>query len=311
MCHTTGDLKCTSGEATKKIDAFEQTRSCWEHQQDYTCNEENTTDSCSQLDSGNCLQTSKTCTDKIGDFCLRSTYTYSCKTKSCAANGILCGSDFFCENGDCSTIKDIKSDDFDKDVSEMAVAGEAGRQANSDVKYHRLPIDKQPVPTVFGGSSAECRKDGYGGFSNCCSGGGWGQDINLAHCNDEEKELGKAKSKDLVVYIGKKCTAHYPWPFDNSCSKHEEVYCEFPDEMSYLVETQGRQDQLHIGFGTADSPNCRGITPDELEQIDFDQIDMSRIYGDVESSADFPSEQEANSSTQSTINDKQNEGAVH
>ena len=81
--------------------------------------------------------------------------------------------------------------------------------------------------------------------------------------------------------------------------------------MSYIVETQGRKDQLHIGFGTADSPNCRGITPDELEQLDFDQIDMSRIYGDVESSADFPSEQEANSSTQSTINDKQNEGAVH
>ena len=311
MCHTKGGPICTSGEETKNIDAFEQTRSCWEKKQDYTCEESDSVNSCEQLDDGNCQQTSKKCTNKIGDFCLRSTYNYSCKTKSCAANGILCGSDFFCENGDCSEIKDIKDGDFDKDVAEMAVAGEAGRQANSKIDHHRLPINKQPVPTMFGGSSAECRKDGYGGFSNCCSGGGWGQDIGLAHCNDEEKELGKAKSEDLVVYIGKKCTAHYPWPFNNSCSKHEEVYCTFPDVMSYIVETQGRQDQLHKGFGSPDSPNCHGITPDELDQINFDLIDMSRLYGDVESAADFPSESMESSSAQSSVDEKQSEGAVH
>nr|WP_255479115.1 conjugal transfer protein TraN [Arsenophonus endosymbiont of Aphis craccivora] len=43
------------------------------------------------------------------------------------------------------------------------------------------------------------------GFSNCCKSIGWGHDIGLASCDSEEKAIGKAKEKGLVVDVGEFC----------------------------------------------------------------------------------------------------------
>ncbi len=45
---------------------------------------------------------------------------------------------------------------------------------------------------------------------------------------------------------------------------------------------QGRNGQLHIGFGKASSPDCRGITQTELQQIKFDKLDFSNFFDDLQ-----------------------------
>ncbi|MFS1931688.1 conjugal transfer protein TraN, partial [Vibrio cyclitrophicus] len=35
--------------------------------------------------------------------------------------------------------------------------------------------------------------------------GGWGTDVGLAQCNEEEKALGKAKDDKLTIYLGSYC----------------------------------------------------------------------------------------------------------
>nr|MDQ6121391.1 conjugal transfer protein TraN [Klebsiella pneumoniae subsp. pneumoniae] len=44
-------------------------------------------------------------------------------------------------------------------------------------------------------------------------------------------------------------------------------YCQFDSKLAQIVQQQGRNGQLHIGFGGASSPDCRGITVAELQGL--------------------------------------------
>ena len=52
-------------------------------------------------------------------------------------------------------------------------------------------------------------------------------------------------------------------------------YCVFDNKLARIIQYQGRSGQLGIGFGGASSPDCRGITVDELQKIDFNAMDYS------------------------------------
>ena len=57
-------------------------------------------------------------------------------------------------------------------------------------------------------------------------------------------------------------------------------------------EEQGRGGQLRIGFGSAKNSDCRGITVDELQSINFDRLNFADFYSDLESGTDIPADQE-------------------
>ena len=44
---------------------------------------------------------------------------------------------------------------------------------------------------------------------------------------------------------------------------------------------QGRG-QLGLSFGKAKSPDCRGLSPEELQRINFERIDYSDYYNDIQ-----------------------------
>jgi conjugal transfer mating pair stabilization protein TraN len=47
-----------------------------------------------------------------------------------------------------------------------------------------------------------------------------------------------------------------------------------------MVEEQGRA-QLGMGWGSADNPECRGFTTDELQRLNFASMDFSEWYTNV------------------------------
>ncbi|HAM3662731.1 TPA: conjugal transfer protein TraN [Escherichia coli] len=55
-----------------------------------------------------------------------------------------------------------------------------------------------------------------------------------------------------------------------------------------LVQQQGRNGQLRISFGSAKHPDCRGITVDELQKIQFNRLDFTNFYEDLMNNQKIP-----------------------
>ncbi|MGL5128022.1 MAG: type-F conjugative transfer system mating-pair stabilization protein TraN, partial [Aeromonas popoffii] len=63
------------------------------------------------------------------------------------------------------------------------------------------------------------------------------------------------------------------------------------------------------GFGGASSPDCRGITMDELENIKFDHLDFSNFYEDLQNGSAVPEDNALIQRVQQQIKDQVNNQA--
>ena len=122
-------------------------------------------------------------------------------------------------------------------------------------------------------------------YSNCCNEGGWGQDIGLASCSTEEQELMQMQSDKKCVYLGNYCAEEED--ISGTCLKTRYVSCCFNSKISRVIHEQGRS-QLGINWGNAHNSVCRGLTVEELQSLNFDQIDLSEIYEDSQSRVNIP-----------------------
>ncbi len=71
-------------------------------------------------------------------------------------------------------------------------------------------------------------------------------------------------------------------------SAEKRSYCQFDSKLAQIVQQQGRNGQLRIGFGSAKHPDCRGITVDELQRIKFDKLDFTNFYEDLMKNQKIP-----------------------
>jgi conjugal transfer mating pair stabilization protein TraN len=116
---------------------------------------------------------------------------------------------------------------------------------------------------LFEGYSSHCSKKATG-YSNCCSvsQSGWGKNFG-AGCSRDEKLLIEKRKQNLCVYVGKEGKQKLGI---TPVVKH--YYCCFGQMLDKVIQVQGRK-QLGLSFGSGGSPNCRGLTLDEIERIDF------------------------------------------
>ncbi len=200
------------------------------------------------------------------NICEEETFSFNCETTTPARTVDLCGQTLMCLDGNCAEEyqgQEDASQDFLKAATGIAVANEIAEQ-----------IDQENL-TIFEGDSKKCKKK-LAGFSNCCKDGGWGTDLGLDNCNNEEKELGLLKEAQRVQYVGRYCS-------DDSifgCLAKSSVYCTYPSKLARIVIQEGKA-QLSQGFGAATSPNCAGFSVNELESLNFDAMDLSEFYSDV------------------------------
>ena len=154
-------------------------------------------------------------------------------------------------------------DDLQEGLSRLsALMGSAEEVASHQVH--------EGVPGVFQGVVQTCKKYPLG-TRDCCTDRGFLD--GLMHCPAAMQVLQRAKSEGRVVSLG-----HYTR--HRAGSKHY-VYCVFPSKLAGIVQIQGRGAQLHIPFGSAKAPDCRGLRPEELEKIDFKQLDLSAVLRDL------------------------------
>ena len=262
---------------------------CWEYRDVYVSQEADNGTCGEYMNNSACTVNGTTCLESLAGICLSEAATFSCENKV-SGTGMMCGGQFFCTDGSCAQGETGTNNMFAKAVSTLAAVAAAGEDI---AEFNEADV------RAFTGTSQSCRK-AMAGFSNCCKDSGWGNDVGLASCSSEEKALGKAKEKKLTVKIGTYC-AHKVL---GVCVEKKESYCQFDSKLAQIVQDQGRKGQLGIGFGKASSPDCRGITIDELQSINFDTLNFANFYSDLEDGSTIPEDSELLEKAKQMIADK-------
>lgn len=101
-------------------------------------------------------------------------------------------------------------------------------------------------------------------------------------CNEEEAMLAMRRGAGLCSpKIGDWCDKEVL----GVCITRKQSYCCYNSKFARIVNVQGRE-QLGMGWGDEESPNCSGFNQSQLKQIDFSRIDMSELIDDIMKSYD-------------------------
>lgn len=252
-------------------------QACWAYRDTYVTQSASEGTCSALIKNPACTVVSRKCEAVSEDsgLCINEAVTFECE-KVTKAEGMLCGGEFFCSDGKCQEVKEGQDNGFKKAVSQLAAVAAVGDDV---AELNNIDI------RAFTGKGQACRKTAVG-FSNCCKDSGWGTDIGLASCKSEEKALGEAKQRKLTVEIGEYCSTKVL----GVCLEKKRSSCVFDSKLAQIVQQQGRKWQLGIGFGSAKSPDCRGITIEELQRINFAELDFSNFYDDLEAGLEIPAD---------------------
>jgi conjugal transfer mating pair stabilization protein TraN len=99
----------------------------------------------------------------------------------------------------------------------------------------------------------------------------------MAACSREEQMLALRKGQRLCTLVGSYTSGRIH-------RRDYEGYCCYNSRLARIVQEQGRR-QLGKSYGSPQNPDCTGLTTEELEQLDFSQIDLSEFIADVQSKA--------------------------
>lgn len=269
---------CTEPGGTKTVwmegKPYQVSQSCWSYRDTYLTQAADAGSCKTYTDNPACSLSTRSCAFRSDSgTCLHEYATYSCETRA-SGQVMLCGGDVFCLDGECDRAQNGINGDFSSAVSQLAALAAAGKDVAA-----KGGVDVR----VFTGKAKFCKKFAAG-FSNCCKDSGWGQDAGLASCSSDEKALARAKEDKLTVSVGEFCSKDVL----GVCLEKKRSYCQFDSKLAQIVQQQGRNGQLRIGFGSASSPDCRGLTVNELETIKFDQLNFANFYSDLMKNQKIP-----------------------
>ncbi len=198
-----------------------------------------------------------------------------------------------CADGKCDLTSADVSDDINEGVSRLgAVSSTAQEVANNQIQAQQ--------PAIFRGVMQECEKYMLD-LRDCCTDDGFLDGI--IHCPRELQTLQHAKNEHRVVYVG-----HYK-PHRFSTTRYR--FCVFPTKLAGIVQIQGRYTQLSIGFGNVWHPDCRGVTPEELERINFKTLDLRSMVAELVSRKNVPQDAVMDSANAAHVNAMHDKGRAH
>ena len=272
------EKRCTQGPETRLINGFSVTKDCWQETLTYQCSppQKNT---CEDLKARGCIQVGSECTQREGERCVEYTQTYECiersggRKKVCLSGGVP-----WCLDGNCAEQGYAPNKDMAEALSRLMIF----REVQKDMKDYKI---FSPVKRNEHSEDWKCRRFCLS-FIDCCgSGKGWGKDLNLSECSQEnEKPLFEMRQQKKCVYVGTYCAEKAPLV---GCIVKKSSYCCFQSKFARLIQEQGKR-QLGLSFGTAEHPQCRGLTVEELSRLDFSKIDLSELLQEAMSKVNPP-----------------------
>lgn len=258
------------------IDGYEVYRDCWEYQVEKVCDYPSK-DDCSKYSHCYFVSTLECLlTDCLGN-CVNRKEEYSCKRWIPASKestktrvrlqekegqaGIICEG-IPCIDGNCVDHRFLTNGEMMDSISKLYAVSQM--KAGDGVNI-----------SLFKGSSDHCSKKATS-YSNCCATSlkGWGSNVG-AKCSKNEQILIEKRKKNLCVYVGKESNKKIGV---TTLVKHH--YCCFGNLLDKVVQVQARK-QLGLSFGSGKNPDCRGLTLEEIERINWDEIDFTEFIEDL------------------------------
>lgn len=273
-CSDSGKTCVSSG--TRIVDGFPVHKSCWEWNYSKSCNYPSR-DDCRNY--ANCYAVAELpclLRDNYGN-CVNRQKEFSCKSwepvtgeKEIVRAGpvakegkerLICKG-VPCMDGNCVDKSYLTDGDMLGSVSKLYAVSRAKGAPDLNFK-------------LFEGFSQSCSKKAAS-YTNCCAASlkGWGNNLG-AGCKQDERDLIDKRSKNLCVYVGKE---NKQTMGVTTVVKHH--YCCFGSLFNKVFQAEGRK-QLGIGFGSGGSPNCRGLTLEEITRLDFSKMDFSEFFAEI------------------------------
>lgn len=260
-----GAERCIEPKATRVINGIPTTLDCWKYEILHECDLPSSCDALAE-----CAEDKRECSLEQNGVCIEEKITKLCTTKNCRQVTLQCGEQSYCLDGDCYDATPKRNDEFDKSAAALAGLGEAAKGLGDP-------------PKIFTGKPMKCAKKAVG-FSDCCKDGGWGTDIGLDQCSEEEKALGEAKDKGLTIYVGEYCADKIL----GKCIRTKRSYCSYDSKLGQIIQQQGALSQLGKTLGSAENPTCAPLTPEELSDINFQHIDFTEFYPELHDNINLP-----------------------
>jgi hypothetical protein len=95
----------------------------------------------------------------------------------------------------------------------------------------------------------------------------------LTSCKKEEFKLGESRKVHECQNLGTYCTEK----FLGFCLEHKDVFCCYPSPLDRIIASQIKIGQPNVagGYGTPKNPNCSGFTPQQLADVDWNDVSLS------------------------------------
>ena len=250
----------------RRVAGEDLARSCWRERLHYFCDSNSSFVAegyCAALRERGCSQIDSVCVDRDGQGrCIEYEQRYRCPESGRAVASVLdCGGRPYCLSGDCFATSYSPSGDFGVAASHLAAVEQAARD-----------FDPEKL-LIFQGRGRKCKKSAVG-FVNCCKDSGWGVDLGLARCSEEERLLAEARRGGHCHYVGSYKRGAL------LLKRRYQGYCCFRSKLARIIQEQGRA-QLGWDWGTARQPQCVGLSPAQLSSLDFEAMDFSDFYQDA------------------------------
>lgn len=265
-------VKTCVSSGTKIVDGFPVTKDCWEWSYIKTCNYPSK-DNCNQyshcysLGERDCLLR-----DSLGN-CVNAKKEFSCKRWEAThveqekvrygleekdGKATLVCKGIPCIDGNCIDKSYDMDGDMVKSVSQLAAMSQ-GKDSAMGIR-------------IFEGLAQHCSKKGAG-WNNCCKvfPKGWGKKLG-ADCTESERILSDKRQKNLCEDAG---TSKIKGVGGTSFGRKHH-YCCFGNILEKVIQKEARK-QLGRSFGSGGKTDCSGLSLEDLERVDFSQMDLSEV----------------------------------
>jgi hypothetical protein len=263
LCRYTDASRSTQNE-TKMIQEEPITRDHFEEHYQFACFKPSQ-NSCNGLREQGCYQIRSTCKEQKGESCFLWEQTFKCPSGKRFGKSYRSANkkNPFCLTGNCADTSYEANNELFSVMSHLSVL----REAQNDLRNFAV---------IFKGQHRWCTRNLWD-FRDCCgSGKGWGVTLHLSSCDAAEVELRTLRDKKLCIQVGTYCAERHL----GQCTRKKTTFCCYGTKIARLIQQSGHA-QLGLGWVRVESPNCGGLSPEQLSRMDFSQIDFSEIFEDI------------------------------
>lgn len=251
---------CIEGAETRVINGLPVYKDCWKYKEEFACLSGNEVSTCDSINTETCSVSKRECllTDSAGT-CTSEVVTYSCKHKTSDSTVMHCGDQMFCMGSDCYDASYTPNNELGLAAAYLGTALKSGGDVDSI-----NDID------IFSGSKSTCTTYPLNTV-DCCDDSGWANG-SLSGCSNDDKKLIEERKNKLTHYVGTYCSKKLP--IVKTCVEYKQSYCTYGSMLARLFQ-EGARPQLKMGWGSPENPSCSGVTPDQLQDVDFTKIDFT------------------------------------